>query len=65
MERAIHFYTKAQCYSPAIQLAKVMEKHMDSCDDSEYFIMQEHGLDNELMKLALLSSQEDMIEAAK
>ena len=27
--------------------------------------MQEHGLDNELMKLALLSSQEDMIEAAK
>jgi intraflagellar transport protein 140 len=47
VERAIHFYTKAQCYSPAIQLAK------------------EHGLDNELMKLALLSSQEDMIEAAK
>ena len=23
VERAIHFYTKAQCYSPAIQLAKV------------------------------------------
>ena len=45
--RAIHFFTKAQCYSPAIQLAK------------------ENGLDHELMNLALLSSQEDMLDAAK
>ena len=26
---------------------------------------KEHGLDNELMQLALLSSQEDKLEAAK
>ena len=46
-KKAIYFYTKAQCYTPAIQLAR------------------EHGLDSELMNLALLSSQEDMIEAAR
>ena len=47
MKKAIHFYTKAQCYSPAILLAK------------------EHGLDNELMHLALLSSPTDMLDAAR
>ena len=47
MKKAIHFYTKAQCYSPAILLAK------------------EHGLDNELMHLALLSSPADMLDAAR
>ena len=25
VKRAIHFYTKAQCYTPAIQLAKVRQ----------------------------------------
>ena len=47
VKKAIHFYTKAQCYSPAILLAK------------------EHGLDNELMHLALLSSPTDMLDAAR
>lgn len=47
VKKAIHFYTKAQCYSPAILLAK------------------EHGLDNELMRLALLSSPADMLDAAR
>ncbi len=46
-QKAIHFYSKAQCYTPALQLAK------------------EYGLDNELIHLALLSSPEDMIEAAR
>ncbi|XP_048575888.1 intraflagellar transport protein 140 homolog isoform X2 [Nematostella vectensis] len=44
---AIHFYTRAHCYSNAIRLAK------------------EHGLDNELMNLALLSTQQDMIDVAR
>ncbi|XP_020899151.2 intraflagellar transport protein 140 homolog, partial [Exaiptasia diaphana] len=44
---AIHFYTRAQCYSNAIRLAK------------------EHGLDNELMNLALLSSSKDMLDVAR
>ena len=47
VKKAIHFYTKAQCYSPAILLAK------------------EHGLDNELMRLALLSSPTDVLDAAR
>ena len=45
--KAIHFYTKAQCYTPALQLAKELE------------------LNNDLMRLALLSSHEDMIDAAR
>ena len=47
VRKAIHFYTKAQCYTPALQLAK------------------ENGLDRDLMHLALLSSHEDMIDAAR
>ena len=45
--KAIHFYTEAQCYTPALQLAKELE------------------LNNDLMRLALLSSHEDMIDAAR
>lgn len=47
IKEAIHFYTRAQCYSNAIRLAK------------------EHGLDNELMNLALLSSPRDMLDVAR
>ncbi|KAM7433446.1 hypothetical protein ABFA07_016329 [Porites harrisoni] len=47
IREAIHFYTRAQCYSNAIRLAK------------------EHGLDNELMNLALLSSPQDMLDVAR
>lgn len=47
IREAIHFYTRAHCYSNAIRLAK------------------EHGLDNELMNLALLSSPQDMLDVAR
>ncbi|RMX59262.1 hypothetical protein pdam_00005737 [Pocillopora damicornis] len=47
IKEAIHFYTRAQCYSNAIRLAK------------------EHGMDNELMNLALLSSPQDMLDVAR
>ena len=34
-------------------------------NDCFLLILQEHGLDNELMNLALLSSPEDMLDVAR
>ncbi|KAK2533522.1 hypothetical protein Q9233_004736 [Columba guinea] len=50
IKQAVHFYTRAQAFNNAIRLCKVRE--------------EENNLDDQLMNLALLSSPEDMIEAA-
>ncbi|XP_066914160.1 intraflagellar transport protein 140 homolog isoform X1 [Clytia hemisphaerica] len=47
INKAIHYFSRAQAYSNAIRLAK----------DNE--------MDHELMNLALLSSQEDMLDSAR
>ena len=63
-QKAIHYYTKAQCYSTALKLAKVnmAAPPIGSCDAMH---TQECDLQGELMSLALLCSEDDKLEAAR
>ena len=71
VKKAIKLFTTAQCYSPAIQLAKVSSLQAslhDECVCVTVFVCvlyQEHGLESDLMGLALMGSQVDKIDAAQ
>lgn len=47
----------------------MQQTEMTSCNDERlahaHLIFQEHGMDNELMNLALLSSPQDMLDVAR
>lgn len=53
----------AQCYTPAIQLAKVCPPLLTHV--VIWLTTQEHGFEGEVMGLALMGRQEDKIDAAQ
>ena len=64
IKRAIKLFTMAQCYTPAIQLAKVRlhQQHKHCC---VVYYIQEQGFEGDVMGLALMGRQEDKIDAAR
>lgn len=76
IKQAVHFYTRAQAYNNAIRLCKVGKTKQNNNESwmitkKNVFTLwlknvpvQENGLDDQLMNLALLSNPEDMMEAA-
>lgn len=74
LKQSVHFYTRAQAYNNAIRLCKVDLCKGGICEIASLLNMtvmsffsplQENNLDDQLMNLALLSTPEDMMDAAR